>query len=95
MRLIDADALEREIMAMSDDELCEDCCYNVVNAISAAPTEYRKSGYWIVCAGPDLYGQLICKCSNCHECEEFAVGVEVKFCWNCGTKMAGVKYEAD
>ena len=38
MRLIDADALERKIMMMPDDVLCEDCCYNVVNAIGAMPT---------------------------------------------------------
>lgn len=38
MRLIDADALERRIMMMPDDELCEDCCYNVVNAIYQVPT---------------------------------------------------------
>lgn len=38
MRLIDANALERRIMMMPDDELCEDCCYNVVNAIHQVPT---------------------------------------------------------
>lgn len=43
MRLIDADALEMAIMMMYDEELCEDCCYNVVNAIDAAPTV----GGWI------------------------------------------------
>ena len=43
MRLIDADALERKVMEMSDDDLCEDCCYNVVNAIDEAPT----IGGWI------------------------------------------------
>ena len=43
MRMIDADALERVIMTMPDEELCEDCCYNVVNAIDEAPTV----GGWI------------------------------------------------
>ena len=43
MRLIDADALERAVMMMSDDDLCEDCCYNVVNAIDEMPT----IGGWI------------------------------------------------
>ena len=43
MRLIDADALERKIMGMPDEKLCEDCCYNVVNAIDAAKTV----GGWI------------------------------------------------
>ena len=37
MRLIDADDLERRIMMMPDDVLCEDCCYNVVNVIDAMP----------------------------------------------------------
>lgn len=43
MRTIDADALERKLMVMPDEELCEDCCYNVVNAISEMPTV----GGWI------------------------------------------------
>lgn len=38
MRLIDADKLEREIMLLPDEDLCEDCCYTFVNAINAAPT---------------------------------------------------------
>lgn len=37
MRLIDADRFERVLMAMPDDELCEDCCYNVVNKLDEAP----------------------------------------------------------
>ena len=43
MRMIDADVLERKLMVMPDEELCEDCCYNVVNAISEMPTV----GGWI------------------------------------------------
>lgn len=43
MRLIDADTLERKLMMMPDEELCEDCCYNVVNAIDEMPTV----GGWI------------------------------------------------
>ena len=43
MRLIDADALERAVMILPDEELCEDCCYTVVNAIAKAPTV----GGWI------------------------------------------------
>ncbi len=43
MRMIDADVLERKLMVMPDEELCEDCCYNVVNAISEMPT----IGGWI------------------------------------------------
>lgn len=50
MRLIDADALERKIMTMPDDELCEDCCYNVVNAIDSMPniaTDINVPNKWI------------------------------------------------
>ena len=32
-KLIDADVFERVLMGMSDEELCEDCCYNVVNKL--------------------------------------------------------------
>lgn len=38
VRLIDADKLEREIMLLPDEDLCEDCCYTFVNAINDAPT---------------------------------------------------------
>ena len=38
MRLIDADALERVIMMMPDEELCEDCCYNVLAKLDDALT---------------------------------------------------------
>ena len=50
MRLIDADHFERVLMAMPDDELCEDCCYNVVNKLDEAPTieaEPVVHGRWI------------------------------------------------
>ena len=42
-RLIDADAFEREVMMMPDEELCEDCCYNVIAKLDDAPTV----GGWI------------------------------------------------
>lgn len=38
MRTIDADAFEREVMMMPDEELCEDCCYNVLAKLDDAPT---------------------------------------------------------
>lgn len=38
MRLIDADALERVLMAMPDDELCDACCYNVMTKLDEQPT---------------------------------------------------------
>lgn len=37
-RLIDADAFEREVMMMPDEELCEDYCYNVIAKLDDAPT---------------------------------------------------------
>lgn len=38
MRLIDAETLERQIMLLPDENLCEDCCFTFVNAINEAPT---------------------------------------------------------
>lgn len=38
MRLIDADAFEREVMMMTDEALCEDCCYNVLAKLDDAST---------------------------------------------------------
>ena len=43
MRLIDADVLERNLMMMPDEELCEDCCYNVIKVLNKVPT----IGGWI------------------------------------------------
>lgn len=37
MRLINGDELERKLMLLPDDELCEDCCYAAVNAIADMP----------------------------------------------------------
>jgi len=58
MRLIDADALERVIMMMPYEELCADCCYNVLTKLDDAPTVIgwvsvqerlpEKSGWYLV-----------------------------------------------
>lgn len=50
MRLIDAETLERQIMLLPDENLCEDCCFTFVNAINDAPTvatDTNVLGKWI------------------------------------------------
>lgn len=92
MRLVDVDALEREIMVMTDDELCEDCCYNVVNKLSDAPTVDAvpvKHGRWID-NKESIIGELIER--NCSRCGQRTTGTYEHFfpyCPNCGAKMDG------
>lgn len=38
MRLIDADKLERIIMAMPIEKMCDDCAYNVISEMDNMPT---------------------------------------------------------
>ena len=46
MRLIDADVLERVLMSTSEEELCTDCCYNVIAKIDEAPTVNVLQKLW-------------------------------------------------
>lgn len=48
-RLIDADELERAVMSMGEDAVCDDCAYEFVNLIDAQPTieaEPVRYGHW-------------------------------------------------
>ena len=38
MRLIDADALERAVMFLGEDSICNDCAYEFVSLIDEQPT---------------------------------------------------------
>ena len=96
MRLIDADAFDK---VLEDAQIqCKrnggNFRFGVLSTVRAnlknAPTVYRQSGYWTKVHGPDGAGNIVCECSNCHNCDEFALNVEVPFCWHCGTKMGGV-----
>ena len=96
MRLIDADKAIETLEGLTEQISTEGAL--IVKALVFAalktpeviPTEYRHSGYWTKVHGPDNAGNIICECSNCHNCDEFAKNVEVPFCWKCGTKMSAV-----
>lgn len=84
MRLVDADHFERVLMAMPDEELCEDCCYNVVNKLDEAPTieaEPVKHGRWIDIPDKPEWDQKQCSiCGDIRCCQG-------KYCPNCGARM--------
>ena len=93
MRLIDADNFERVLMTMPDDELCEDCCYNVVNKLDEAPiieAEPVKHGRWEVWSRPGDEETGNCSvCKTPYSTEElFMGGTEFpKYCPECGARM--------
>ena len=101
MRLIDADATIKTLEGLTEQcggvgaTLVKALVFAALKSPSVIPTEYRHSGYWTKVHGPDNAGNIICECSNCHNCDEFALNVEVPFCWHCGTKMGGVVDAAD
>ena len=46
-RLIDADELERAVMSLGEDVVCDDCAYEFVNLIDAQPTIEAEPVHWI------------------------------------------------
>ena len=91
-RLIDADELERAVMSLGEDVVCDDCAYEFVNLIDAQPTietfEKRnepKRPKWFT----DIHfptGAFVCS-----ECETRIVEKGVDFyCPKCGQ---AVKWE--
>ena len=79
MRLVDADALERKLMVMSDEDLCEDCCYNVVNVI-AEMSPVEQTAEWLL-SRPHHF-----RCSGCGAQWGQAV-IGMRYCPTCGRKM--------
>ena len=57
------------------------------------PIEERKTGKWIHIRTEED-GNGLYECSECHKGEIHVPIVEVKYCWNCGTKMEGGEQDA-
>lgn len=101
MRLIDADTAIETLEGLTEQcrgegaDLVKALVFAALKSRSIIPTAYRQNGYWTKVHGPDSAGNILCECSNCHNSDEFAIGVEVPFCWHCGTKMGGVKDAPD
>jgi hypothetical protein len=89
--MIDADALERKLMVMPDEELCEDCCYNVINEIDKMPTV----GGWISVKDrlPDAAGVEVLVLAHNNYYDTYVMFIaflaygEIKWCTYDTTKM--------
>lgn len=86
MRLIDGDALEREISvlhSMTDDYGIQTGYVICMRSIEDAPTiEPQRTGRWIDAQYP------YSKCSICGE-ELDTLSYEANYCPNCGARMEG------
>lgn len=90
-RLIDADELERSVMSLGEDAVCDDCAYEFVNLIDAQPAidaEPVRHGHWKLA---DIYHEDVYVCSVCHA--DIAVPINFdyrptyKYCPMCGAKL--------
>lgn len=94
MRLIDADELERSVMSLGEDVVCNDCAYEFVNLINAQPTiealENRNEPVSPI-AMQDIFGTYLV-CGNCGEKLENVLETETinglpikwQYCRKCG-----------
>ena len=93
MRLIDADALKKEVLGLPN-------CYNgfsdtydkacIIGLIDEMPTISPKTGRWIKKTGQIYCSE--CKCSRWSEAFEYAVR-RFNYCPNCGARMEGEEDE--
>lgn len=91
MRLIDADELKKPVGSYNPVKYTWEYGYVIsVEDIDHAPTvEPVKHGQWIKIGEIDKDGNQYYQCSKCGKGERHVPIIEVKYCWNCGTKMDG------
>lgn len=97
-RLIDADELERSVMSLGEDVVCDDCACEFVNLIDAQPTieaEPVKHGHWNGWTAThwtkkyDDNGDPIYKEHTYYQCSECRRRTIIKsaYCPACGCRM--------
>lgn len=91
MRLIDADALERQMKK----ELDYQDAYLPIHfeqMMEDTPTiEAERHGHWILTNKPNIYGGTSIKCSECGYEGVIAHIEDHHYCWVCGSKMDEVE----
>ena len=90
MRLIDADALEREgwLLCRTFREDKNTMVYEVKKPSDFPTIEERKTGRWIRHPEKDnIYGGKCVECSECGERYLVQYIEDEKFCRHCGAKM--------
>ena len=95
MRLIDADALEKDVRAYADNKAycghieLSNGILKAVGRINEAPTVDAKpvvQGHWIMHLDDLFPTESTMECSNCHEHEGIALNND-NYCPNCGARM--------
>ncbi len=94
MRLIDADAYERDLMFSEEvyEAVDEDALRVVLNKLSDAPTVdavERKRGEWIHDGYDIPHGVDWMHCSVCGRREPYVPAAMTNFCPSCGAEMRG------
>lgn len=89
MRLIDADAIIKEIEERNPDDVSYEDAW-AVTCIEHAPTiEERKTGHWILHSEQEknIFGVKTIECSECGDKCLVQFVEKEKYCRNCGAKM--------
>lgn len=98
-RYIDADRFERDLLSMGEDNICNECCMSVIEALDAQPTfegipsaqPEQKKGRWI--ETDDGWDSIYYVCSECGCPRTLIDGTPedngMHYCPNCGADMRG------
>lgn len=91
-KYIDADVLERLLLGLGEDVICDGCCREVLDRLDkvhAADVEgKRMTGVWLEQdETPNVSSNKIYRCSVCGCADEQSPSAEVPYCWHCGSKM--------
>ncbi len=88
--ILRSDAVEAMMTCRSLTGVAKLEAVNHIMPIPAADVEMkRKTGVWIRCGEPDGDRNIRFECSVCHAGDVHAEGMDVPYCWKCGSEMHG------